>query len=113
MAESKVDHQKIASEKLGEKAKCQPSEDNTLVLCYVTNEGPNLGGPGMSYFVYDNGKNSIILEDKIDKGTVSWFNNTQLSLFYTPGIMTESQTRDDFTYIYDIATKEKTLKTKL
>lgn len=105
--------QKMALEKLGEDYKCIPNEDNNYTLCVSSKKDESNSGMGASFFVVENNSGKIIFEESIDKGTVSWYNSSKLSLFYTPGIMRNDQTRDDFTFVYDLETKEKVPKKKL
>lgn len=112
-SESKEGFKTLALEKLGEKAEFKPNEDNSMVLCYKKIESPKLGAPSVAFFVYDNKSKSVIYEDKIDRGSVSWYDNTKLDLYYTPGIMREDQSRNDFIQVYDLITKEKVTKSTL
>lgn len=111
--ESKVSVKTMAIEKLGSNVDFKANEDNTMMLCFAVKESPTLAGPSVTFFVWDEGTSTIIYEGKIDRGNVSWYSNTQLAMFFTPGIMRADQTRDHFTQIYDVITKEKVMKSDL
>ena len=91
----------------------RPNEDNSMVLCSISTVAANKSGYGVSFFIYDHNTKTIVLEENIDKGTVGWYSNTELSMFYTPGIMQVDQTRDDYTFIYNLNTREKVRKNTL
>ena len=103
----------LAVQKLGSDVEYTPNEDNSKMLCYVKKKGVNNSGYGVSFFVYDIKQKKVIYEDEIDRGTVSWHTEQELALFYTPGIMRNDQTRDDFTYIYNLDSERRTLKSDL
>lgn len=104
---------KIALEKLGEDFECIPNEDSSYTLCMSSMKDESNSGMGATFFVVDNTSGKILFEESIDKGAVSWYSSSKLSLFYTPGIMRNDQSRDDFTFIYDLITEEKVPKKKL
>jgi len=106
-------YKKLAVEKLGDKVEYKSNQDGSLILCQTKIDLPKLTGVGVKFFVYDSKNDKIIFEDEIDKGTVNWYSNMQLAMFYTPGIMRTDQARDDYTFIYDLITKEKIRKSLL
>ena len=113
VADKTVDYKALATEKLGEKVAFIPNEDNSMVLCSSQQSSPKLGPSGVKFFVFDNNSNTIVYEENIGRGTVAWYSNTQLEMYYTPGTMRQDQTRDDFISVYDLIKKEKIEKTEL
>ena len=113
VAESKVDYKTLAVEKLGSKVQYAANEDNSLVLCFKITKTPNNGGAGVAYFVWGNESNTVVYEEKIPLGTVSWYSATQLAIYKTPGLIKSDESQDNYTNIYDVLTKESELKSKL
>lgn len=103
----------IASEKLGIECECSLSESESYTLCFSNQKDASQSGMGVNFFVMDNKSKEIVFEESIDRGTVYWEDDQRIAMFYTPGIMRNDQSRDDFTYIYDLASKEKFKKEKL
>ncbi|MEQ9405176.1 MAG: hypothetical protein RIM99_16415 [Cyclobacteriaceae bacterium] len=108
-----VEYQKIAEQRLGSDIQYSPNKDSSMILCYKQQKDESGGGYGVSFFVYDNKSGKVIYDEVIDRGTVSWHSEDEIALLYTPGTMRNDQSRDDFTYIYNLVSKEKILKTKL
>lgn len=113
VAESKVDYKTLATEKFGSKVQYAANEDNSLVLCFKVTKAPNNGGAGVNYFVWGNESNTLVYEEKVPLGSVSWYSATQLAIYKTPGLMKSDESQDDYTNIYDVLTKESILKSKL
>jgi hypothetical protein len=113
VAETKVDYKTIAAEKFGSKVQYAANEDNSLVLCFKITQAPNNGPQGVTYFVWKNESNTIIHEEKIPMGSVSWYSATQLAIYKTPGTINSDQSQDDYTNIYDVISKASILKSKL
>ena len=102
----------LASQKLGDGYKCELNSDQLKNLCSVQSKNKS-GGYGVRFVVFETSTGNLIWEDNIDKGTVAWYDENRLALFYTPGTMQQGQTNDDYTYILDLSTKEKVHKSKL
>lgn len=103
----------LATQKFGPEVEYIPNEEGSMVLCLKKQKDESNAGYGVAFLVFDTKQKMIIYEEEIGKGSVTWHSNQELALFYTPGIMRSDQTRDDFTYIYHLTSKEKTLKSKL
>ena len=108
-----VAYQQIAEQKLGSDVQYSPNRDSSMILCYKQQKDESNGGYGVSFFVFDNKLKKVIYDAVIDRGTVDWHSDNEIALFYTPGTMRDDQSRDDFTYIYNLDSKEKVLKSKL
>ncbi|MCP4459107.1 MAG: hypothetical protein GY816_13955 [Cytophagales bacterium] len=108
-----VEYQQIAEQRLGSNIQYSPNGDRSMILCYKQQKDQSNGGYGVSFFVFDNKLKKIIYEEVIDRGTVDWYSDNEVVLFYTPGTMRSDQSRDDFSYIYNLVSKEKRLKSKL
>ncbi|MFK7952052.1 MAG: hypothetical protein AB8B73_04345 [Ekhidna sp.] len=103
----------VASEKLGLECECSLSESESYTLCLSNKKDASQSGMGVDFFVMDNDSKEIVFEESIDRGTVSWEGDKKIAMFYTPGVMRVDQSRDDFTYVYDLVSKEKIRKGQL
>lgn len=103
----------LAEQQLGADVEYIPNGDSSFILCFTKQKDESNSGYGVSFLVFDAKEMKMVYEEEIGRGTVSWHSDNELALFYTPGIMRNDQTRDDFTYIYHVGTKEKVLKSKL
>lgn len=102
------DYQSIAQEKLNGEITDVFSPDSTYVLSYVEKKGTNKYPQNNIHFIVQRLNNlEIVYEDVLDNGSVSFYNDTELKIVLIPGIMKEGQTLDDFTFLYDLKSKEK------
>jgi len=102
------DYQSIAQEKLGGEISNVFSPDSTYVLSYVEKEGTNKYPQNNIHFIVQRLNNlEVVYEDVLDNGSVSFYNDTELKIVLIPGMMKKGQTLDDFTYLYDLKSKEK------
>ena len=110
---SQTSYQALAQEKLGEGVEYLSNEEESLMLC--SKKTKNLNSPinSIKYFVFDIKKQEILIEDIVENGTIKWFDERRLEIFFVPGMMGAQQTRDDYTFILDVDTKEKVRKTEL
>lgn len=108
-----IDIKSIINTALSENASCLENSDGSKVLCQVSQKNKPNHGYGVTFIVVSKKNGEIIVKDSVDKGTVAWFSDNELSLFYTPGIMRENDSRDNYTFIYNLDTKSKTKKTDL
>lgn len=107
------DYKALAEEKLGTEAKFEHSPEDDYVLCYKDTKGtPKYPQNSIKYFVYDLKKNASILEDTFGPGEVKWYDAHHLEVFQIPGVMPESKTKDDFTFIVNVKTGERNPKTE-
>lgn len=107
------DYKTIAKEKYGDNATFKHSPDEQFVLVVKEDKGtPKQPQNSISYFVYDLKKRDIVLEDTFGPGSVKWFENNKLEVFQIPGTMPEGKDKNDFTYIYNVETGEKTVKSE-
>ncbi|MEO0553568.1 MAG: hypothetical protein AAF149_10240 [Bacteroidota bacterium] len=101
----------LAYERYGEGTVFHKNGDNSLILCINETKGSTKNPQNaIDFFVFCTAKDSIIYSDYISPGSVSWFSDNQIELFYLPGVMPQGKTRDDFVYIYDLETGIKTRK---
>lgn len=99
---SETNTENVVKEILGSNYDAEVNESGTMTL-YQKKDGMSV-----AYVVLVNESEEIIEKGQMDKGTVKWYDDKNLQLFYTPGIMKADQTRDDYTYIYNVRTKSKT-----
>lgn len=107
------DYTRMAEQKLGADVEYSPNGDSSMILCFKKRKDESNSGYGVSFFVFDTEEKKVVYEEEIGRGTVTWHSDKELALFYTPGIMRKDQTRDDFTYIYHLVSKEKVVKSEL
>ncbi len=106
-------YKSVAIEKLGEGVEYLTNDDGSLVLCFSKKKNEGLPSSAIKYLVYDLKKDVVLLEDLIDNGTIKWYDTRRLEIFLTPGTMGSQQTRDDYTHILNVDTREKVKKTDL
>ena len=112
--EMATNYKDIASEKLGEDISYTMNKANSYALCKSEIIGtPKQPRNNLSYVVINLKDNSIVLEDKIDGGTVNWLNNSEIEVYIIPGIMRNDQTKDDYTTIYNIETGNSRKKSSI
>lgn len=101
----------IAEEKYGDPVTYTPSENGNFILC-IHNETGSVKQPQnrISYFVYDLNEDQIIHEETFGPGTIQWYDEDELEIFYLPGVMPENKTKEDFTYLLNVKTKDKVKK---
>lgn len=107
-------YQSISEEKLNGNIEHVFSPDSSYVLSYVETKGtPKQPQNNIKYIVQDLKSDQVVYEGSLDNGSVSFYNDHALKIVMIPGMMRENQTLDDFTYVYDLKTKEKQPLTKL
>jgi len=111
--DSSSTYQKVALDFLGEGYTSEANATRSMMLCSIVTQLPKHAGVGVKFLVYDQDNQTVVYKDSIDKGTVSWFSDTELALFYTPGMMRVQQTRDDYTFIYNLNTQERVKKSAI
>ena len=97
----------IAIEKFGKDFSIIYNKQRDYILCMKGNKSniPNTGS--ISYFVYDNINNKIVIENKLSNGMVSWYSDYELKIVEIPGIIQKNQTHENG-YILNIKTNSKT-----
>jgi len=109
----KTNFKSLAEEKYGlEQIIYEDSQDGHYVLCKHLSESSSDPYTLWEFFVFDKNSNKIIIEDKIDRGKVKWFSNNELEISHTPGTMATNQSKDDYIWILNVETGEKTKKSK-
>lgn len=103
--ESDANYKVIATEKLRGEITYTMNEVKSHVLCVSEIKGtPKQPRNTLSYLVIKIKDNSTALENKIEGGTVNWYDNTEIEVYRTPGIMRDDQSRDDFVTLYNVET---------
>lgn len=104
----------VAAKALGENVEFTMNDAKAFVLCVKEVKGtPEQPRNSLSYAVVKVADNAIVLENKVDGGTVSWYNEQMIQLYITPGIMRDDQTRDDFITLYNVKTGKSFPKNKM
>ena len=107
-------YNELATEKLGEDVSFTMNNSKTYVLCISEVKGTVKQPRNMlSYMVIKLSDNTTVLEKKVDGGTVKWFNDMEIEVYLTPGIMRNDQTSDDYTTIYNVESRESRKKTSV
>jgi hypothetical protein len=95
----------LVANKLGEDVLYITNTANSYVLCINEKKGTAQQPRNMIlYLVVKLDNNSIVLEDKIEGGNVSWASKNEIEVFRTPGIVRKDQSRADFITLYNVET---------
>jgi len=99
-------YRRLAMEKLGEEdVTFTINGADTYVLCTSEVKG-TVQQPrnNINYLVINLSDNTIVLENRVNGGTVSWYNEKIIQVYLTPGVIRKDQTRDDFITLYNVET---------
>lgn len=66
-----------------------------------------------NYAVISKKTGVVIYQNTLDNTQVTWYSDNEISLFNTPGMMRENDSKDNYTFIYNLNTKEQTRKVDL
>jgi len=98
-------YKELVTNKLGEDVLYIANKTNAYMLCIKETEGSSLQPRNrVSYLVVEINTSGIVLEDKIEGGSVSWASKNEIEVFRTPGIVRKDQSRDDFITLYNVET---------
>lgn len=101
-------YKSVSQEKLSGDIKYVFSPDSSYVLSYVEIEGTaKRPQNNIKYLVHDLKSGEVVYEDALDNGSVGFHSDHELKIVLIPGMMRENQSLDDFTYLYDLKSKEK------
>lgn len=104
-------YKEVATQKFTENITYLFNKNKTCVLCLKDDKGTAKRPQNdLRFFAYDLTKEAIIYEKSVGAGTVSWFDDEHIAIFYLPGIMGNDQTQDDYTTLYNIKTKKEISK---
>ncbi|MBL6445046.1 hypothetical protein JMN32_01920 [Fulvivirga sp. 29W222] len=107
-------YKSISEEKLSGQIEYVFSPDSSYVMSFVEIKGTAKHPQNnIKYIVHDLKTDKVVYEDALDNGSVSFYNDHAIQIIMIPGIMREGQSSDDFTYVYDLKTKEKKTLTEL
>ncbi|MCB0504333.1 MAG: hypothetical protein KDC58_02415 [Cyclobacteriaceae bacterium] len=109
--DNQVKYQQVAEKSLGAGIDCTKNNSETYVLC--VNEGTGSSEQPrkmLSFMVIRTSDNKVMLEQKVDGGTVNWYSDNEIEVFTIPGIMGRDQTKDDYTLIYNVVSGESSPK---
>lgn len=87
-----------------------PNNDSSYILIVNQKKATNLiPSPELSYFIYDISKDEIVYEEEMIKGKIKWFDNENLRISLSPGIIkdNEKENVELFGYTINIKTKIK------
>jgi len=105
-------YEKSATAQLGKSFECQPNETNTMMLCLSISTDIKKFNSG-NYAVISKKTGVVIYQNTLDNTQVTWYSDNEISLFNTPGMMRENDSKDNYTFIYNLNTKEQTRKVDL
>lgn len=90
------------------------NESKEYVLC-MQNPEKNVSNPRQEkqYVVLDLNSGEVVYKGRLEAGYVKWYDADNLEILNEPGTMPKEMTRDDFTIIYNVKTKEKQEKKDL
>lgn len=104
----------LAKEKLGDDVIYTPNKSQSYVLCVKETKGNNRQPSSIiKFFVYDLEEAKIIYEENLSAGYVKWYNDNQIEMYSTPGVMVEGTTRNDYTTIYNVISRKSVKKSSL
>lgn len=104
----------LAKEKLTSPITYTFNEDSSRVLCtHAESSSPQQPRVPVNYIVITISTNQVVFESTVSGGSVKWYDLSHLAVFTTPGYMRNDQTKDDYTRILDLETKEFVPKTSL
>ena len=96
--------------KLGDNVKYSFNDGRSFVLAQSTPD-PNGNSLSFSFLVFDMKAEKVVLEQTVESGFVQWLSQEEIEVFFTPGIMRNDQSRDDFTTVYNVVTGKSMPKT--
>ncbi len=98
-------YKKVVVNKLGEGVLYIANKSNSYMLCIKETKGSSLQPRNnINYLVINLSDNTIVLENRVNGGTVSWYNEKMIQVYLTPGVIRKDQTRDDFITLYNVET---------
>ncbi len=98
-------YKSIATKKLGEDVDYFWNDSKTYVLCtHEINGTSQQVRNGVHYLVIKNSDNSIVLENKVQGSSVTWFDDDEIEIYVAPGMIRKDQTADDFKTLYNVET---------
>ncbi len=91
-----------------------PNSSKQLMLC-LQNPKYNVANPRQTrrYLVLELSSNNVLHKGSIESGEIKWYDENRLEIFNEPGTMPKEMSKDDFTVIYDVKTKEQIEKKDL
>ena len=106
-------YQQTATDKFGDgQFDCSENQDMTFALCKHQLNTPGSTIQSWEYFVFDKKNEKVTVSETIDKGSVKWVSNSEIQVSKIPGTMTVDQTMDDYTWIVNVVTGERTKKSE-
>lgn len=95
----------ITQEKYGTSATTSFNKNKTHALVSKVQKDQNAAFASVRFFVFDESKSEIILEDFINQGKVSWQDNEQIRVSVTAGV---PQNGASAGYVFNVTTGKKT-----
>ncbi len=104
---SKKNVKSVAIEKYSENFSLVYNSTKEYVIC-INKSKTKIPNTGITnYFVYDIKHNSLIEENKIINGTISWYSDFEIKVLETPGMIQKNMSQENG-YIFNIKTNSKT-----
>lgn len=104
---SKQHFTELAKTKYGKTYRSLESPDKKSILCFSSNEDIYKKGSVIDYFVFNKNENSIVYENQVLNGQISWYSNYELKITTIPGMIKKNDTSKN-EYILNIITNSKT-----
>jgi len=89
---------------------CSENQDMTFTLCLHQLSDKGAVVTSWDFFIYDLEKESVTYSETVERGSVKWINTYEVQVSKVPGTMAEGQTMDDYAWIIDVKTGQKTKK---
>ena len=106
-------YKEVVKERLGEDVLYLLNKPKTYVLCIKEIKGTTLQPRNtVNYIVVKIDNNAVVLENKIEGGSVSWASKNEVEVFRIPGIVRKDQSRADFITLYNVETGKSYPKKK-
>lgn len=103
----KVDVNKIASERFGEKFSLDYNISKEFVICRNSNNSKVAGDTPIEYFIYDLNKSQIVEKNLLPLGNISWVSKFEVRVEIHPG-MIQKNVEPNNGYILNVKTNLKT-----
>ncbi|RDC61682.1 hypothetical protein [Adhaeribacter pallidiroseus] len=101
-------YRQLAESRLGGKVQYAFNETHTLVLGFSSEP---MAAPGIThllrFLVIALKDNRLLYEDQIANAQVEWYNNAQLKIRTSPGILQNQLNQPKNYYLYDLETQQK------
>lgn len=92
----KANSLQIIHEKIGEEAVIQYNEGQQFALVKQNIESPQANFYSTNYLILEVETNTVLQEGKVRNGYIKWIDNETVEVFENPGVIRESDKKEDF-----------------